>query len=99
MPFWPGVPLSGTFRATGSFSPMYGMDPANGAWSVVLVDADYNVFSPTDGQLTYASISLYRYGLYRCARNGQLCIGVISQPIYQSDVYGFAEPGTSRQWD
>jgi len=67
------------------------MDPANGAWSVVLVDGDYNVFSPTDGQLTYASISFTDTAYTGVLETVNYASGVISQPIYQSDVYGFAE--------
>ncbi len=57
LPPIPGIPLSGTFRTNGDFTPIFGKDPANGAWSVLLLDCDYNIINPTDGILTYASIN------------------------------------------
>jgi gliding motility-associated-like protein len=91
IPFFPGVPLTGTYRATGDFSALYGKDPANGAWSVVITDCNYNVFSPTDGELTYASISFTDTSYLGYLETVMYESGTINQPIYQSDVYSCAE--------
>ncbi|MBN2482039.1 MAG: gliding motility-associated C-terminal domain-containing protein, partial [Bacteroidales bacterium] len=53
----PAGDLTGTFKATGDWTKLYGQDPANGVWKIVILDyADFPV-QPTEGTLTHASIS------------------------------------------
>jgi len=91
VPFFPGIPLSGTYKATGDFSAFYGMDPSNGAWSVIITDCSYNVVSPDDGQLTSASITFTDISYLGIPETVAYESGPINQPIYQSDVYECAE--------
>ena len=71
----PGVILTGTYRA-GDFSAIYGKDPANGAWSVVITDCNYNVFSPTDGEMTMQDL-IHRYSY----------LGYLETVMYESGPY------------
>ena len=55
-----GIPtdISGTYAATGDWSNFYGMNPADGGWSIVVLDylATEGSGNP-DGKLTHASIT------------------------------------------
>ena len=48
--------ITGTFAATGDWSVLNGMDPANGAWQVRVYDS-YNASSIFDGYLKLATLS------------------------------------------
>jgi gliding motility-associated-like protein len=48
--------IAGTFAATGDWSVLNGMDPANGAWQVRVYDS-YNASSIFDGYLKLATLS------------------------------------------
>jgi gliding motility-associated-like protein len=50
------TPLSGDFAATGDWSVLYGMNPAEGGWAVQLKDTANNR-GGIDGSLIYATIS------------------------------------------
>ena len=50
------TPISGTFAATGSWNILYGMNPAEGGWSIELRDFANNR-GGIDGEITSASIT------------------------------------------
>ncbi|MBN2611845.1 MAG: gliding motility-associated C-terminal domain-containing protein, partial [Bacteroidales bacterium] len=91
VPFFPGTTITGTYRATGDFSTIYGMDPANGAWSVLITDCDYNVFDPTDGFLTAASITFTDTAFSGHLETVAYESGTINEPIVQNQVSGCGE--------
>ncbi len=49
-------PIDGTFAATGDWSMLYGMNPAEGGWSVMIKDTANNM-GGIDGDIVYASMS------------------------------------------
>jgi gliding motility-associated-like protein len=53
---WNSKPITGTYAATGDWSVLHGMDPANGAWQVRVYDSDRSVADP-DGYLKSATLT------------------------------------------
>ncbi|MBN1157912.1 MAG: gliding motility-associated C-terminal domain-containing protein, partial [Bacteroidales bacterium] len=49
--------LTGVFKATGEWADLYGQDPANGVWKIVVLDYADFPFQPAEGTLTHASLS------------------------------------------
>ncbi|MBN2522100.1 MAG: gliding motility-associated C-terminal domain-containing protein, partial [Bacteroidales bacterium] len=49
-------PIDGTFAATGDWSTLYGFNPAEGGWTVMIKDTANNM-GGIDGEIVYASLS------------------------------------------
>ncbi|MBN2350371.1 MAG: gliding motility-associated C-terminal domain-containing protein, partial [Bacteroidales bacterium] len=79
-----GIPLTGTYGFDGDWSALYGMDPANGAWRVMVEDCDPDGYS-TDGFLSYAEITFTDTTAAGDTITLKYNSGAISEPIYDPE--------------
>jgi gliding motility-associated-like protein len=77
-------PMTGTFAATGDWSSLYGLNPAEGGWAVMVKDTANNRPTINDGNIIHASLSFIDTAI----ATGNLKTinyesGVISKPIIE----------------
>ena len=92
-----GVPtdISGTYAATGDWSNFYGANPADGGWSIVILDylATEGSGNP-DGRLTHASITFIDTSIFTSELTTiQFESGVVDIPLIEGD--GFTPGGVT----
>ena len=89
-----GQSYSDTINATGSWADLYGMDPANGAWRVMVQDCDNSAPGSTDEFLESATIKFIDIsditGLTEIVLYNS---GTVNLDIYQS-IFGGCEETT-----
>ena len=91
--FWRDI--SGNYAATGDWSTFYGQNPADGGWSIVILDylATEGSGNP-DGRLTHASISFIDTSIFTNELTTiQFESGVADIPIIEGD--GFTPGGVT----
>jgi gliding motility-associated-like protein len=91
--FWKDI--SGTYAATGDWSNFYGQNPADGGWSIIILDylATEGSGNP-DGYLTHASISFIDTSIFTHELTTiQFESGVVNIPMIEGD--GFTPGGVT----
>ena len=83
---FPGYNIKGTFAATGDWSVLDGMDPANGAWAIKLVDSQNNANDTS--VLTLAEISFIDTNSSGDTTTVLYTSGIISVPVKQPNAGG-----------